>query len=169
MKRLLSIVFLLAAFTCAEAKLTVSDICTDGMVLQQKSEATVWGTCDPRSQVTVTPSWNGKAYTCKADKDGRWRVAVETPEGSYEAYTMTVSSGNESVTVSDILVGEVWFASGQSNMEMPMRGFYNSPIEHAQDFVCAPAATEKIRMFTVPVKQSYEPLTEVDAEWKGAE
>ena len=50
-----------------------------------------------------------------------------------------------------------------------MRGFYNSPIEHAQDFVCAPAATEKIRMFTVPVKQSYEPLTEVDAEWKGAE
>lgn len=169
MKRLLSIVFLLAAFTCAEAKLTVSDICTDGMVLQQKSEATVWGTCDPRSQVTVTPSWNGKAYTCKADKDGRWRVAVETPEGSYEAYTMTVSLGNESVTVSDILVGEVWFASGQSNMEMPMRGFYNSPIEHAQDFVCAPAATEKIRMFTVPVKQSYEPLTEVDAEWKGAE
>ena len=169
MKRLLSIVFLLAAFTCAEAKLTVSDICTDGMVLQQKSEATVWGTCDPRSQVTVTPSWNGKAYTCKADKDGRWRVAVETPEGSYEAYTMTVSSGNESVTVSDILVGEVWFATGQSNMEMPMRGFYNSPIEHAQDFVCAPAATEKIRMFTVPVKQSYEPLTEVDAEWKGAE
>lgn len=169
MKRLLSIVFLLAAFTCAEAKLTVSDICTDGMVLQQKSEATVWGTCDPRSQVTVTPSWNGKAYTCKADKDGRWRVAVETPEGSYEAYTMTVSSGNESVTVSDILVGEVWFASGQSNMEMPMRGFYNSPIEHAQDFVCAPAVTEKIRMFTVPVKQSYEPLTEVDAEWKGAE
>lgn len=169
MKRLLSIVFLLAAFTCAEAKLIVSDICTDGMVLQQKSEATVWGTCDPRSQVTVTPSWNGKAYTCKADKDGRWRVAVETPEGSYEAYTMTVSSGNESVTVSDILVGEVWFASGQSNMEMPMRGFYNSPIEHAQDFVCAPAATEKIRMFTVPVKQSYEPLTEVDAEWKGAE
>ena len=169
MKRLLSIVFLLAAFTCAEAKLTVSDICTDGMVLQQKSETTVWGTCDPRSQVTVTPSWNGKAYTCKADKDGRWRVAVETPEGSYEAYTMTVSSGNESVTVSDILVGEVWFASGQSNMEMPMRGFYNSPIEHAQDFVCAPAATEKIRMFTVPVKQSYEPLTEVDAEWKGAE
>ena len=168
MKRLLSIVFLLAAFTCAEAKLTVSDICTDGMVLQQKSEATVWGTCDPRSQVTVTPSWNGNAYTCKADKDGRWRVAVETPEGSYEAYTMTVSSGNESVTVSDILVGEVWFASGQSNMEMPMRGFYNSPIEHAQDFVCAPAATEKIRMFTVPVKQSYEPLTEVDAEWKGA-
>lgn len=169
MKRLLSIVFLLAAFTCAEAKLTVSNICKDGMVLQQKSKATVWGTSDARSQVTVTPSWNGKAYTCKADKDGRWRVAVETPEGSYEAYTMTVSSGNESVTVSDILVGEVWFASGQSNMEMPMRGFYNSPIEHAQDFVCAPAATEKIRMFTVPVKQSYEPLTEVDAEWKGAE
>ena len=168
MKRLLSIVFLLAAFTYAEAKLTVSNICKDGMVLQQKSEATVWGTCDPRSQVTVTPSWSGKAYTCKADKDGRWRVSVDTPEGSYQSYTMTVSSGSESMTVSDILVGEVWLASGQSNMEMPMRGFFNCPVEHAQDFVCAPAATEKIRMFTVPVKQSYEPLTEVDAEWKGA-
>lgn len=169
MKRLLTIALLLCAFTFADAKLTLSNICKDGMVLQQKTEAVVWGTCDPRAQVTVTPSWNGKAYTCQADKEGRWKVAVETPEGSYEAYTMTVSSGKDILTVNDILIGEVWLASGQSNMEMPMRGFYNSPIEHAQDFVCAPSATEKIRMFTVPIKQSYEPLTEVDAEWKGAE
>lgn len=50
-----------------------------------------------------------------------------------------------------------------------MRGFYNCPVENALEYICAPAATEKIRMFTVPIKQSYEPLTEVESEWKGAE
>jgi sialate O-acetylesterase len=66
-------------------------------------------------------------------------------------------------------VGEVWLASGQSNMEMPMRGFFNCPVENAFDYICAPAATEKIRMFTVPLKQTYEPQDMVDAVWKGAE
>lgn len=54
-------------------------------------------------------------------------------------------------------------------MEMPMRGFYNCPVENALEYISAPAATEKIRMFTVPIRQSYEPLTEVNSEWKGAE
>ena len=71
--------------------------------------------------------------------------------------------------ISDVLVGEVWLASGQSNMEMPMRGFFNCPVENAIEYISAPAAKEKIRMFTVPLKQSYEPLTEVDAKWEGAE
>ena len=160
---------LLGSFFAAEAKLTISNICSDGMVLQQKSEATVWGWSEPRSKVTVVPSWDGKEYTCKADKDGRWAVNVNTPEGSYTSHSMYVTCGNETATVNDILVGEVWLASGQSNMEMPMRGFYNCPVENAHDYICAPAAKEKIRMFTVPIRQSYEPLDEVEAKWLGAE
>lgn len=169
MKRIISFVLLICAFHAAEAKLTLSNICKDGMVLQQNAEARIWGWSGPRAKVTVTPSWDGKEYTCKADKDGRWSVSVRTPEGSYTNYSMGVTDGNETVTVDDILVGEVWFASGQSNMEMPMRGFYNCPVENALEYVSAPAATEKIRMFTVPLKQSYEPLDEVDGKWLGAE
>lgn len=169
MKRIMTFMLLLGSFFAAEAKLTISNICSDGMVLQQKSEATVWGWSEPRSKVTVVPSWDGKEYTCKADKDGRWTVNVNTPEGSYTSHSMYVTCGNETATVSDILVGEVWLASGQSNMEMPMRGFYNCPVENAHDYICAPAAKEKIRMFTVPIRQSYEPLDEVEAKWLGAE
>ena len=153
----------------SQAKLALSSVCSDGMVLQQNTEAVIWGTADAGAQVSVTPSWNGKGYRCKADSEGNWSVKVETPAGSYKAYSIAVKGGGESLKISDVLVGEVWFASGQSNMEMPMRGFFNCPVENAMDYICAPAAKEKIRMFTVPLKQSYEPLTEVDAKWEGAE
>ncbi len=151
------------------AKVRMANLCSDGMVLQQNSQALIWGTSEPREKITVTPSWNGKAYSAKADGTGRWEVRVETPGASYTAHTMTVAGQEDSVSVNDILIGEVWLASGQSNMEMPMRGFFNCPVENAIEYISGPAATEKIRMFTVPIKQSYEPLEEVDARWAGAE
>ena len=163
----------MAAMLClcmsSQAKITMSNLCTDGMVLQQNSEAAVWGTATPGALVTVTPSWNGSPYKGKADADGRWTVKVSTPAASYRQHSMTVKGDGSSIRINDVLVGEVWFASGQSNMEMPMRGFYNCPVENALEYISGPAATEKIRMFTVPIKQSYEPLTEVDAKWQGAE
>lgn len=163
----------MAAMLClcmsSQAKITMSNLCTDGMVLQQNSEAAVWGTATPGALVTVTPSWNGSSYKGKAGADGRWTVKVTTPAASYKQHSMTVKGDGSSIRINDVLVGEVWFASGQSNMEMPMRGFYNCPVENALEYISGPAATEKIRMFTVPIKQSYEPLTEVDAKWQGAE
>ena len=139
------------------------------MVLQQNTEAKIWGTASANAQITVTPSWNGKAYKAKADSQGNWEVMVQTPKGSYKAYAIAVKGDGSSVQIKDVLIGEVWLASGQSNMEMPMRGFYNCPVEDAQEYICAPAAKDKIRMFTVPIKQSYEPLTQVDSKWEGAE
>ena len=139
------------------------------MVLQQNSNARIWGKASAGAQITVTPSWDGKAYRCKADSDGKWEVEIKTPAGSYKAYDVLVKGDGSTVKLKDVLVGEVWLASGQSNMEMPMRGFFNCPVENAFDYICAPAATEKIRMFTVPLKQTYEPQDMVDAVWKGAE
>ena len=169
MKRLLSIAALMLMFANAEAKLSLSRLCSDGAVLQQNSEATIWGTADPGAQITVTPSWGSASFKGKADQEGKWSVKVKTPAASYKAYTITVKGGGTTVRLNDILVGEVWLASGQSNMEMPMRGFFNCPVENAIEYISAPAATEKIRMFTVPIKQSYEPLDDVEGEWKGAE
>ena len=169
MRRLFLIAVLVCTCIAAEAKLRLADICTDGMVLQQNTEAVIWGTAAPGSQITASGSWNGTSYRAKADAEGRWTIRLKTPGASYKPYTVTVKGDGSTVRINDVLVGEVWFASGQSNMEMPMRGFYNCPVENAQDYICAPAATERIRMFTVPIRQSYEPLEEVDATWKGAE
>lgn len=152
-----------------EAKLKPASLCSDGMVLQQNTKARIWGTGSSGCLVSVTTSWNGKTYRSKVTSEGIWDVMVDTPEGSYRQYSVTIKGDGDTYIIKDVLIGEVWLASGQSNMEMPMRGFFNCPVEHAADYICAPSATEKIRMFTVPVKQSYEPLHETDGCWKGAE
>ncbi len=170
MKRITTfITFLLIAAVSLQAKLVLNSVCTDGMVLQQNAQAVVWGTASPEATITVTPSWGKTAYKGKADADGRWEVKVSTPAAGYTPYTLTVKGDGSTVRINDVLVGEVWFASGQSNMQMPMEGYFNNPVEHAMDYITAPAATERIRMFTVPRKQSYEPMDNVDARWQGAD
>lgn len=152
----------------AEAKLVLGGLFVDGVVLQQESEAAIWGTAAPGAQISVSTSWNGKTYRAKTDSDGCWKTFVETPSASYKSYSFTVKGDGATVRVNDVLIGEVWMASGQSNMEMPMRGFFNCPVENAIDFISAPSAKEKIRMFNVPKAQSYEPLTDVTGQWWGA-
>ena len=170
MKRIFTVLALTLCFSMvSQAKLVLSSLCSDSMVMQQNTEAKIWGTASANAQITVTPSWNGKAYKAKADSQGNWEVMVQTPKGSYKAYSILVKGDGSTLKIKDVLIGEVWLASGQSNMEMPMRGFFNCPVENAFDYICAPAAKEKIRMFTVPVKQSYEPLNQVDSKWEGAE
>lgn len=169
MKRLAAIVLMVFVFASAEAKLKLSRLHTDGMVLQQNTEAKIWGTTTPDTQVIVTPSWDGKAYKCKADAEGNWHIYIGTPAGSYNAYTLTVKGDGETVKIGNVLVGEVWMASGQSNMEMPMRGFYSCPVENAADFITAAPARDKIRMITVPIRQSYEPLDDFEGSWQGAD
>ncbi len=172
MKRITTLVALFLCLSMAsEAKVKMANVCSDGMVLQQKSEAKIWGTADPKEKITVTPSWSGTEYKTKADADGRWVVAIATPEASYTQYTIAVAGEGNAITVNDVLIGEVWLASGQSNMEMPMKGFMNNPVENAIEYISGPSAKNKIRMFTVPKSQSYEPLTETEkfAAWQGAE
>lgn len=170
MKRIsIIIAYLLGLCISAEAKLVPSKLFSDGMVLQQNTEAAIWGTSDANVQITVTPSWNGKTYRCKADADGNWRVRIETSNASYKAHSITIKGGGTSMKINDVLLGEVWLASGQSNMQMPMSGFFNCPVENAMEYISAPAARDKIRMFTVPAILSYEPLHDVDGKWDRAD
>ena len=153
MKKISSILVFLVFCFIAHAELKVSNICSNGMVLQQNSEVALWGTSSPGAQITVTTSWNGASYRTRTASDGRWTVNVKTPSASYKPYTVNVKGDGGSLKIDDVLIGEVWLASGQSNMEMPMRGFYNCPVENAAEYICAPPAMDKVRMFTVPVKQ----------------
>ena len=120
-KFILTALAALAAFG-AGAKVELTPLFTDNMVFQQNTQAPVWGKADPGATVKVTPSWNNKTYTATAAADGRWEVRIPTPKGSFKKYTLTISDGTP-VTLQNVLVGEVWLASGQSNMQMPMESW----------------------------------------------
>jgi sialate O-acetylesterase len=120
-KFILTALAVLAAFS-AGAKVELTPLFTDNMVFQQNTQAPVWGKAAPGATVKVTPSWNNKTYTATAAFDGRWEVRIPTPKGSFKKYTLTISDGTP-VTLQNVLVGEVWLASGQSNMQMPMESW----------------------------------------------
>jgi hypothetical protein len=90
MKRILFSLAALLFGLAAQAKIELSPLFTDNMVFQQNCSAPVWGKATPGAKVTVTPSWNGRAYSCTAGTDGRWSVNIDTPAGSYEKYTVTI-------------------------------------------------------------------------------
>lgn len=83
----------------------------------------------PGSKFTATPSWQSAAVTATTGADGRWKLTLRTPKASYTPFEITFSdSDGESKTIRNLLSGEVWLASGQSNMEMPLRGFWTQPV-----------------------------------------
>lgn len=165
MRKTLILLAALLLSVSAFAKLELREPCSDGMVLQQQTSAVVWGKADPGQRVTVVPSWDRRKYAAQADADGFWQVSVQTPAASYTKYAIQISAGRERLTISDVLVGEVWFASGQSNMEMPIRGFGGCPVEGAADVITAAPMRDRIRMFKVPRARSYEPLAEIEGAW----
>ena len=103
-----------------QAKVKLPSIISDGMIIQQQSDVRLWGTAIPQANVTITSSW-GEKCNVKSGKDGKWMTTIHTPEASFEKQQIKISDGEN--TSLSIYVGEVWLASGQSNMEMPLKGF----------------------------------------------
>lgn len=120
-KHILTIAMLCAAATVADAKVKLLPLFSDNMVLQQQTQAPLWGEAKPGKKVTVTTSWNHRQYTTKADANGRWRVDVSTPQAG-GPYDVTLSDGQPTV-LRNVMIGEVWLCTGQSNMEFPMEGW----------------------------------------------
>lgn len=165
LKKTLTILSLAMIATGGSAKVRPSAMIGNNMVLQQKAHARIFGEADPGSTVVVTPSWNNMPYTTTTDRTGKWCLAIDTPEGSFDKHSITISDG-EPLTVSNVLVGEVWLASGQSNMQMPLKGFPGCCTEGGYDEIAsARDEADKIRFFTVPLTQSYTPVDTVNASW----
>ena len=114
------------------------------MVIQQLSRVTFWGWAKPNTNITVTPSWNTRKTVVKSDAKGRWRIVLPTPQASFTPLSITFSDG-EPVTISNILAGEVWVCAGQSNMEMPINGFDDCPIEGYQQAISESATMRGVR------------------------
>lgn len=163
MKRILSLAAAAMTFfsVTVSAKLSPKHPCINSMVIQQLAEPLVWGHGDAGKTVTLRTSWDGRRYSVEVGADGVWKVRVNTPAASYTHHRISVKCGKETYVIDDVLVGEVWVASGQSNMEMPLRGFFNCPVEGANGVVAAPAGGDRVRMFTVGVNPQFKPVSDV--------
>lgn len=140
---------------------------SDNMVLQQQTDAAIWGWAKDGSTVKLTTSWNKASYSTKADTSGKWKLKVKTIQAG-GPYTITISDG-ETVTLKNVLLGEVWLCSGQSNMEMPMKGFRDQPIFGGNDVIFH-STNDQIRLYTVPrsVERTAQDTTKA-SPWKFAE
>ena len=147
----------------APQELSLNNLFSDHMVLQRNAGGAFWGRYIPNETVTVTGSW-GNEISGDADADGNWILNLATPDAG-GPYEVTVSTQDTSFTYNDVLIGEVWLASGQSNMEMPLAGWPpNDPINNSAQEI-ASADYPSIRMFTVKRNFTMEPTTEFDGSW----
>ncbi len=151
---------LISSSAFAEIKLPA--IFGNNMVLQQQSEVSIWGTAEKNATVKVVTSWNDKKYSTKASDDGRWKLKVATPTAG-GPYDVTISDG-KALKLENVLIGEVWVCSGQSNMQMPMKGFNNQPvIGSLEAILTSPNST--IRFFSVGLDASLTPLEDFKGKW----
>ncbi|AOW11171.1 sialate O-acetylesterase [Flavobacterium gilvum] len=141
---------------------------SDNMVLQQQSHPLIWGWSTAGAKVNLATSWNKKQITVTADSNGKWKANVTTPVAG-GPFEIKISEPNNSVIIKNVLIGEVWLCSGQSNMEMQMKGYKDQPILGASDAVFD-AANDKIRLYTVPRAVEREAQdNSVKAIWNEAE
>jgi sialate O-acetylesterase len=138
---LAAVLVCLGLVASASADVKLPSIFNSSMVLQQELSVPVWGKADPGEKVTV--SFDGQTKTTEADKDGRWQVKLDKLKANSKGQTLSVSGKNK-IELSDVLIGEVWICSGQSNMEWALRSSLNAKEE------VAAADHPQIRLFNVP-------------------
>lgn len=138
----------------------------DNMVLQQNSEVNIWGTASKNATVKITTSWDKKSYSAHCGQDGRWRTKVKTLSAG-GPFDITISDGR-TLKLSNVLIGEVWVCSGQSNMEMPVKGYMNQPVIGSNEAI-ATSSNPEIRLFTVKKASSLRLLDDFTGKWQPCE
>jgi sialate O-acetylesterase len=146
-----------AAVAAAAVKLPA--VIGDNMVLQRDQPVPIWGWADKGEDVTVTIA--NQTLTTKAGDDGRWKVVLAKLDVGQPLEMTVKGSSGAAVTLKNILVGEVWICSGQSNMEMGVSGCRNAQREIAD------AEYPNIRLFTVANAKAAEPKADCAGDWKG--
>tara|TARA_B110000908_G_C10237385_1_gene444110 strand:- start:225 stop:2156 length:1932 start_codon:yes stop_codon:yes gene_type:complete len=131
------------------------------MVLQQKDSVTFWGKSSPFSKINVNTSWGEKSLT-ESNKKGEWELKILTPSAG-GPYVIDVKTSNEKISIKDVLIGEVWLASGQSNMEMDFDYCCNTT--DYSEFEMRTADFSLIRMFNVSKNMQSSPINNLDGKW----
>lgn len=151
---------------CLHAEVKLASVFTDNMVLQQTDMVNLWGWATAGKTVSVTPSWSRKTYTVKSDASGRWKLQVQTPVAG-GPYEITISDGTP-VKLKNVMIGEVWVCSGQSNMEMPLKGFKGQPVLGSNEAILK-SKNKNLRIYTVPRSSVTTPQdNSKPSQWKEA-
>ena len=143
---------------------------SDNMVLQQNTTVRLFGKAKASSTVTITTDWDHQTTQTLSDAAGKWEIAIQTPAAG-GPYQLRISDG-EPLTLKNVLIGEVWFCSGQSNMEIPMKGFGSQPVKKATDYLLKATPDVPIRVFNADSKDgnwvrqfSKTPQANCQGEW----
>lgn len=153
----LSIILFLCSSQYLKAAVSVADIFSSNMVLQRHIDLKIWGVADPEESLTL--SFNGQNLHTKADNNGKWELTLK-PMSAGGPFEMTIQGTNKLV-LSNILIGDVWICSGQSNMAWSVKNSKNANAEIKN------ADYPNIRLFTVPNQMSTTPITTIPyAKWQ---
>ena len=140
------------------ANVSLPNIFGDNMVLQRNSEVRIWGWANPKEEIKLISSWNNQEYKVTADNQAQWELQIKTPEAG-GPFTISIKGYNE-IVLKNILIGEVWLCSGQSNMEMSASWGIDDGEEEAKM-----ATNPNIRFFTVPKLTATTPQNNLLGNW----
>lgn len=166
--RILSILIGLISCIFASAQIRVPDIFSDNAILQQNSKVKIWGIAKANSAVSVKGSWNNEIIQIKSDANGKWIAELNTIKASFTPYAITIINEQDQYTINNVLLGDVWLCSGQSNMEMPVRGWLpECPIDNTGALVQEASTLGKsIRCVMVKEIASLQPREECKGKWQ---
>jgi len=164
MKINLSLLLLLyCSFTSANAKVKLPSIFSDHMVLQQEANVQIWGWAKPGAKISLSPSWSKETTIVKATAEGKWKAVIISTKAA-GPHQLRISDG-DLLQINDILLGDVWLCSGQSNMTMPVKGFPNDPVKGSLDEIVQAKPT-MIRVFDVARSTKFQPQDSLKGVWK---
>ena len=165
-KFLFSLTVLMGIAVSMQSKVKLPHLVSDNMVIQQQTDVRLWGWAKAGSKVVATTSWSTQRSETKADKQGRWLLTVRSPQASYTPLSITFDDGDGLVTINNVLAGEVWVCAGQSNMEMPVKGFGMCPVEDYNQVVIDAAHHSGVRSAKIPSIMRMEPQEDAQTEWR---
>ena len=159
------VLVLILSVSRAGAEITLPAIISSNMVLQQNSRIQLWGRSSLAQQVTLRCSWDTVIGTADCDGEGKWNCSITTP-ASGGPYTIAISDAEEKLVIENVMIGEVWFCSGQSNMEFPMgisdQYWHTGAIGYEKDI--PEADYPHIRLFTVKKHVAEKPVGDCNGE-----
>ena len=157
--------FYLFTFLPLQARVTLPSFFSDNMVLQQQTMCIIWGWTEPGKKVIVHTPWDKKSHRATARKDGRFQVTIQTPKAG-GPYDIWFQDGDFD-KLSNVMIGEVWICSGQSNMEMLMKGYKAQPVEGATEELLS-CKDDELRLFYGKRFASLEPQQDLKGSWQEA-
>jgi len=138
--------YIILSIDLSAQQFEINKIFDNNMVLQRHTDVSLWGKTKPGTKLNIFTSWNNKKYSGISDKNGKWKIPITT-DSTGGPYLIKISSKDYTVILKNILLGEVWLCTGQSNMEMPLRGFMGQSVKGGNREISLASKYKNIRLF----------------------